>query len=58
MKCPELLSGVLLSLLIFGPPLMVGYIIGRQDGKLSERKAILERLEEVDSIKKLTNNEL
>lgn len=62
MKCPELLSGVLLSLLIFGPPLMVGYIIGRQDGKLSERKAILERWEEIkelhrqDSIKQLRNN--
>lgn len=63
MKCPELLSDILLSLLIFGPPLVVGYIIGRQDGKLSERKAILERLEEIkelrrqDSIKQQINNE-
>ena len=40
MKCPELLSGILLSLLIFGPPLVVGYIIGRQDGKLSERSLL------------------
>lgn len=62
MKCPELLSGILLSLLIFGPPLVVGYIIGRQDGKLSERKAILERWEEIkelrrqDSIKQQINN--
>lgn len=62
MKCPELLNGILLSLLIFGPPLVVGYIIGRQDGKLSERKAILERWEEIkelrrqDSIKQQRNN--
>ena len=62
MKCPELLCGILLSLLIFGPPLVVGYIIGRQDGKLSERKAILERWEEIkelrrqDSIKQQRNN--
>lgn len=50
MKYREQLVNVIWLLTLITFFVGIGYVIGWQDGKISERKAILERLEEVDSI--------